>query len=306
MSQYGGVYRHPPAPQRQRPSAILPAEVFPNPPVGSRGRQIVMAIVAAQWIFVPQPQQRRPTVTESGAVVEVFVPQSRAAQNRTILEQWRPDPQPQQRRPVVTSDTPSVFIPKARDYDRVIADAWHVDPVPQRRIPTVTAGTPLFLAPRIDSTNNRLIVASWRQAPQPQQRRPVVTEGAVVEVFVPQSRVQDRLIVASWQTVPTPQRSRPTAILPAEVFPDPPTGQQRRQMANALVIEQWRYHPLPYQRPPWVTEGSVEAIPPIDGGVALPTLEYGGGVDAPTLEYGGGVAPPTIDLGGGTDGPSFE
>jgi hypothetical protein len=51
-------------------------------------------------------------------------------------------------------------------------------------------------------------------------------------------------------------------------------------------------------------EGAIVA--PIDGGVALPTLEYGGGVDAPTLEYGGGVAPPTIDLGGATDEPSFE
>ena len=47
-------------------------------------------------------------------------------------------------------------------------------------------------------------------------------------------------------------------------------------------------------------------VAPIDGGVAVPTLDYGGGVDAPTLDYGGGVAPPTIDRGGGTDAPSFE
>lgn len=98
MVKYGGVYRSPPAPQQRQPSAILPDEVFPNPPVGNRGRRIVMVIVVAQWIFVPPPQQRRPTVTES-AVEVVFVAESRLTQNRTILDHWRVDRVPQQRYP---------------------------------------------------------------------------------------------------------------------------------------------------------------------------------------------------------------
>ncbi len=263
MSWYGGVYRHPPAPQRQRPSAILPAEVFPDPPVGHRGRQVVMAIVAAQWIFVPPPQQRRPTVTESGPVVEVVVPYSRLAQHRTILDQWRVDPQPQQQRPRVTSDTPSVFIPKARDYDRVIADSWHVDPAPQRRRPTAILPAEVFPDPPLGVQGRQyaqLVVASWRRAPEPQQRRPRVTESAAVEVFVPHSRVQDRLIVASWDTVPAPQRSRPTAILPAQVFDNPPVGLQRRQIVHAIVVDQWRHVPLPYQRLPRVTESGITPV----------------------------------------------
>ncbi len=333
MPRYGDVYRPPPAPQQRRPSAILPAEVFPDPPVGSRGRQIVMAIVAAQWLFVPQPQQRRPTVTESGAVVEVFVPQSRAAQHRTILEQWRVDPQLQQRRPVVTSDTPSVFIPKARDYDRVITDAWHVDPVAQRSRPTAILPAEVFPDPPFGAQGRQyaqLVVASWRQAPQPQQRGPGVTESAVIEVFVPQSRVQDRLIIASWQTVPVPQRNRPTAILPAEVFPDPPVGLQRRQIVNALVVDQWRLvlarwnsivTPDRQKRPKAILPAAVFDNPPIGqqrrqithqfilsswlfppipqrrvpavtaGGVTF-TAPFSGSIDDPT-GFGGSIADPT-------------
>lgn len=335
---------HVPEPFQRPARAILPAQVFDNPSIGAIDR-LNDRIIVELWRVTPPPQQRRPAVTESGAVVEVVVAYSRLAQHRTILEQWRADPQPQQQRPRVTSDTPSVFIPRARDYDRVITDSWHVDPSPQRRLPTVTAGAPLFLAPRIDSTNNRIVVASWQhvpqpqrsrptailpsevfpdpplgaqgrqyeqvvvvswqQTPQPQQRRPVVTESAVIEIFVPQSRVQDRLIIVSWQTVPVPQRSRPTAILLAEVFPDPPTGQQRRQVVNAFIVEQWRFIPLPYQRPPLATEGSAVAIPPIDGGVASPTLVFGGGVASPTLVFGGGVAKPTVVFGGGVAKPTL-
>ena len=50
----------------------------------------------------------------------------------------------------------------------------------------------------------------------------------------------------------------------------------------------------------------VAAVPPFDGGVALPTLVFGAGVGAPTLVFGGGVAEPTIVQGGGADEPSFE
>ena len=218
---YGGVYRSPPAPQQRRPSAILPSEVFPDPPVGARVRQIVMAVVASQWIIVPPPQQRRPVVTEE-AVIEVFVPQSQLIQHQTILSRWRVDPQLLQRRPQVTSDTPSVFIPKARDYDSLIVKSWHVDPAPQRFRPTAILPAEVF--------------------PDP----PLGVQG----------RQYEQVIVGLWETVPAPQQRPSRAILPSEVFPDPPIGIQGRQYER-VVLDSWYKDPQPQQRLPYVTEAGI-------------------------------------------------
>lgn len=220
---YGGIYRLPPKPQRARPSATLPAEVFPDPPVGNRGRSIVMAIVAAQWIFVPQPQQRRPTVTE-GVV-------------------------------------PAVLVPQSRVQDRLIVESWRVVPVPQRSKPTAILPAEVFPDPPVENRGRRAVMQtvadSWRRGPQAQQRPPRVTAG--VEVFVPYS--PDRIAVSLSQPVLPPQHRPARALLPAEAFPDPPVGQQRRRVVDRLVGEGWQRLPLPRQRPPTVTEGAAVVVP---------------------------------------------
>lgn len=96
--RYGGIYRHPPLPQRKLPVATFPAEVFDDPPAGHIRRQITLAVIAAQWIFVPQPLQRRPVVTEGTAPVVEHIPRANREIQRVILQSWQPPPPlPQQR-----------------------------------------------------------------------------------------------------------------------------------------------------------------------------------------------------------------
>lgn len=244
---YGGVYRSPPAPKQRRPSAILPSEVFPNPPLGARIRQIVMAVVAAQWIIIPPSQQRRPVVIE-----EQLLPQSQLIQHQTILSRWHADPQPpQQRIPTVTAGTPVFLAPRIDSTNnRLIVASWRHITVPQRFHPTAILPTEVFPDPPIENRRRialEIVAAAWLPVPQLQQRRPTVIE-EIVPGIVSQLRIQDRLIIASWETVPSPQRSRPSAILPVEVFPDPPLGVQGHQYEQ-IIAELWETVPAPQQRP---------------------------------------------------------
>lgn len=295
MSWFGGIYRHPPAPQQSRPSGTLPEEVFPNPPVGNRGRNIVMAIVATQWIGSPQPQQRLPVVTEEAVAVVEFIPASRS-QDQVVYSSWRGVLGPQQLYPKATEGTP--HIPRTeKEYLQVIGASWLEDPSPQRARPTAILPAEVFDNPPLgvhDSQNSRIVDGWWRPDSQPQQQypsiteeevvvaafvpftrdriasslwapvhvqpplRPVVTEGAVVEVFVPFTR--ERIAAGLWDVTQIPQRSVPSVIIPVVAVVDDPVGQYPRKVIDALVVAQWIWVPEPTQRPPVVTESGAPVV----------------------------------------------
>ena len=298
--RYGGIYRLPPAPQRSRPTAILPAEVFDNPPVGSRGRQITMALVAVQWILVPQPQQRAPTVTESEVVVAAHIPRAAKEHNQVVIESWRTLPTPQRVRPTAilpaevfdnppietrrTSTTLEIvaaswrpgpqphqkpshvidtaFLPFTRD--RVSVGLWDITPPPQQRAARAVLPAEVFDNPPLGwlaRQYQNVIIEAWRKVAEPTQRRAVVTkEQVVVAVFVPYKR--ERLVIRLWHVDLEPQQRIRNATLPAEVFDNPPLGHLRRLLGNVL-LEAWALPPMPQRAIPTLTAGVL--VPDICG-----------------------------------------
>jgi len=87
MGQY--VFRPPPTPQRARPSAILPAQVFDNPPI-RRPSVAALSMVVALWQtpWGPHPQMARPVTVPIASVEQIDTPPPRSAFPWHIWERW--------------------------------------------------------------------------------------------------------------------------------------------------------------------------------------------------------------------------
>jgi hypothetical protein len=176
-------------------------------------------------------------------------------------------------------------------------------------LPTVTEGEAVVEV-FVPYVRDQIAIRSWDRVLNPRQLLPIATEGVpVVEVLIPFTR--DQIAIRLWDRVLRPQQRFASAILPSEVFPDPPTGQQRQQIINALVAAQWIWVPQPEQRRPVVTE---EGVPVVEVFVPFTRDRVAGGLWIPVpvsfliLQQRTGVAfiaPPIIQTTGGFLGREF-
>lgn len=221
--QYGGIYRHPPAPQRAEPSAILPAEAFPDPPFGSPGRSI-MSVIDSHWrIGAPPPQRARPTAILAVEVFDNPPITDRGSLLAVLAQSWQPTIhlQPPAARIVQAVDVVA-FLPFTRD--RVAVGSWLALPTPQRARPTAILPE-LFDNPPVDTRARAQIL---------------------------------ELINGVWRlrNLPAPERHYPSAILPAQAFDDPPLGYPAGLVLPA-ILEQYLWVPPPQRHVIVVTEEGV-------------------------------------------------
>ena len=250
-----------------------------------------MALVAAQWILVPQPQQRAPTVTESEVVVEAHIPRAAIENNRIIVDAWRTLPTPQRGRPTATLpaeafDNPPIETRRRSTMLETVAASWRLGPQPHQKQshvidtaflsftsdgvsvglwditppPQQRAARAILPAEAFDNPPlgllarqyQNVIVDAWRKVAQPTQRRAVVTEEeVVVAVFVPFTR--ERVVTRLWHIDPEPQQRIRNATLPAEVFDNPPVETRQRSTILPLVARVWTLDPMPQRSLPTAT-----------------------------------------------------
>lgn len=271
MSRFGGIYRLPPTPQRSRPSAILPSEVFPNPPVASRRHALIMAVVASSWAPVQPPQPSHPVATDGAAVVE-HIPRTESQHQSIVVEAWNQlqVSMPQRRHPSAilpteVFDNPPIETRHHAASVEVVFNSWLPDPDPQQRFRNATLPAEVFDKPPLGTRARQytdVVVSSWQKDPQAQQRRPTATEGEVVAPFIAYTR--DNVATTLWLPTPLPHQRIRNATLPAQVFDDPPLGDLRCQINRALV-ENWHVLPIPQRQIPVVTAGVLVVIPDICG-----------------------------------------
>ena len=257
-------------------SAVLPGEVFPNPPLGQRARQY-QGIILGQWFRAPEVLQRPSVVAPD----TVFIPFTR---DRLAYTQWQQVVMPPRHVTTLTESPravpftrdrlallahtppaliprwqPSAILPEAVFPDpppgdlrreingRIVFELWKYTPLPQRWLPNASLPSEVFDNPPVESRKRAQLLesisSSWLPGPIRQRQVPTDTDS----LLPPPEYFRERIVIGQWTYLPMSQGSFQNATLPPEVFPNPPSDARKRAQIFEIVAHQWIWVPEPKQ-----------------------------------------------------------
>lgn len=179
------VFRPPPQPQRALPSAILPAQVFDNPPIRTPS-VAVLSMVVALWQpeWGPWPQLARPVTVPIASVQQIDNPPPYTRIPDAIYRAWQPKSsislaglavpiEPQ-------GDTSSSYVPLPWQIIQQWQPAWGPWPDVNRAVtqPVPTAAdAPPFNGPGTGASDPNILAvirAAWPEWLEPRLSQPQV------------------------------------------------------------------------------------------------------------------------------------